>query len=65
LKNDVNVPSKRNKQKNRNKLFFVGILKVWIQIQSVVPICGRLPDSNAFPVRRHKKTTQKKNKKLK
>jgi hypothetical protein len=38
LKNDVNVPSKRNKQKNcRKNLFFVGILKVndensWIRI---------------------------------
>ncbi len=28
LKNDINVPSKSNKQKNLEKIIFVGILKV-------------------------------------
>jgi hypothetical protein len=45
LKNDVNVPSKRKKQKADKKLFFVGVMKVTdekgrIRINySVVRIC--------------------------
>ncbi len=43
LKNDVNVPSKSNKQKNLNKVIFVAFLKV-------IDKNSRVPDPDPDPL---------------